>query len=416
MLKINKIILAIVAIPAIIPMVTLAQNNTNSPYTRYGYGALADRSFGAGRAMGGIGYGLRSSRQINPMNPASYTSVDSLTFIFDFGISGQMSWFSDGTNKETHKNGNLEYVAIQFPIHKRIALSFGLLPYSYVGYLFGFHENGTNPYTQTFEGKGGLNDVYGGISIDIWKKRLAIGVNVGYLFGSVSHTQLLQFDSEVTGANSSVRRQTLKVNDMKLDYGLQYTHPVSLTERYTLGLVYSPGKRLNTTSEDINQTGSTLADTTTITNQAFDISNSFGAGISYVHQNKLTLAADFMYEPWSESKFFDKTGNFRNRMRVALGGEYIPDYSSRAFLNRIRYRAGVHYGNSYLQINDKSYKEMGASVGFGIPLIDNRSIVNLAFEYVNIKPEARPLVDERYFRITINYTFNEAWFYKFKVD
>lgn len=29
----------------------MAQNNTNSPYTRFGYGDLGERSFGAGRAM-----------------------------------------------------------------------------------------------------------------------------------------------------------------------------------------------------------------------------------------------------------------------------------------------------------------------------------------------------------------------------
>ena len=42
----------------------MAQNNTNSPYTRFGYGDLGERSFGAGRAMGGVGYGLRSPKQI----------------------------------------------------------------------------------------------------------------------------------------------------------------------------------------------------------------------------------------------------------------------------------------------------------------------------------------------------------------
>ena len=31
----------------------MAQNNTNSSYTRFGYGDLGERSFGAGRAMGG---------------------------------------------------------------------------------------------------------------------------------------------------------------------------------------------------------------------------------------------------------------------------------------------------------------------------------------------------------------------------
>lgn len=79
MLKINRIV--VVSVLVFVQVAPYAQNNTNSPSTRYGYGELADRSFGAGRAMGGVGYSLRSSKQINPLNPASYTSIDSLTFI-----------------------------------------------------------------------------------------------------------------------------------------------------------------------------------------------------------------------------------------------------------------------------------------------------------------------------------------------
>ncbi|MDR2497300.1 MAG: hypothetical protein LBD21_09265 [Tannerellaceae bacterium] len=416
MLRINRNIAIIVLSLAIIPISLSGQNNTSSPYTRYGYGALADRSFGAGRAMGGIGYGLRSNKQINPMNPASYSGMDSLTFLFDFGISGQMSWFSDGVNTDLNRNGNLEYIAMQFPVHRRVALSFGLLPYSYVGYLFGAHTPGANPYTESFVGKGGLNDVYGGLSIDIWKKRLSLGANVGYLFGNLSHVQTLYFDSEVKEASASERTQSLTVNDIKFDFGLQYTHPISRSEHYTVGLAFSPGKQLRATSSDISKTGSLAGDTVSISNQVFDIASSLGFGLSYVKQNKLTLAADFLYQPWSGARFFDNTGQFQNRMRAALGLEYIKDYSSRNFFNKTRYRAGVHYGNSYLQINNKGYNEIGASFGLGIPLIDNRSLLNIGFEYVQVKPEVKTLIDERYFRITINYTFNEGWFYKFKVD
>jgi hypothetical protein len=399
-----------------IPLAILAQNNTNSPYTRYGYGELADRTFGAGRAMGGLGYGMRSNKQINPLNPASYTSIDSLTFIFDFGIAGQLSWFDDGISKEKHLNGNLEYAAMKFPIHKRIAVSAGILPYSYVGYNFGstlVSADGIQ-YTEQFTGTGGLNEVYAGLSIDIWKKRLSVGANVNYLFGRVSHNQILTL-----GANPSSRTQALQVNDVKLDLGIQYTQQVSANEHFTLGLAYSPAQTLNSTSSDIIQLSSgstTVIDTITVLNQVFDLPQSFGTGISYVKQNKLTLAADFVYETWAQARFFDRKNEFKNRIRVAAGTEFIPDYQSRAFFNRIRYRAGLHYSNSYLQINNKSYNEFGASIGWGIPLIDNRSFLNLSFEYVKIKPEARILIDEQHFRFTVNYTFNERWFFKSKVD
>ena len=67
-----------------------AQRMSLSPYSRYGYGELENGSFGAARSMGGLGYGLRSSGQINALNPASYTAIDSLTFMMELGVSGKV--------------------------------------------------------------------------------------------------------------------------------------------------------------------------------------------------------------------------------------------------------------------------------------------------------------------------------------
>lgn len=423
MLKINKVF--IIACFLFAQLALIAQNSTNSPYTRYGYGELADRSFGAGRAMGGLGFGLRSSKQINPMNPASYSAIDSMTFLFDFGVSGQMSWYNDGVNKQKNKNGNVEYIAMQFPITKRLAVSAGVLPYSYVGYDFNHIERIAGETSlNTFTGKGGLNDIYAGLSMDIWKKRLSVGINAGYLFGTVTHSSLLTFPSS-TSALPIEKKQEIRVNDLKLDFGVQYTHPFSKTEHVVVGLAFSPSNKLNTKvyntfREGQGTTGLITADT--LTSSAFDLPNSYGFGLSYVKQNKLTVGLDVLYEEWEKAYFQDKKGVFDNRYRVAGGVEYIPGFMERSFFKRVRYRAGIHYGNSYQQVNtnevgvDKAgYKEYGASIGFGLPLIDNRSILNLSFEYAKIKPELSSMVEEQYFRVTINYTFNEQWFFKFKL-
>ena len=37
---------------ALLPILAVAQNNTNSPYTRYGFGQLSDQNFGNSKAMG----------------------------------------------------------------------------------------------------------------------------------------------------------------------------------------------------------------------------------------------------------------------------------------------------------------------------------------------------------------------------
>jgi len=428
MLKINRVVV-VISVLIVTQLEVWSQNNTNSPYTRFGYGELADRSFAAGRAMGGIGIGLRSSRQINPMNPASYTSMDSLTFIFEVGAHAQMSWFTDGTNKQNNWNGNLEYIAMQFPLHRRVAMSVGLLPYSHVGYKFGEAktEEGV-AYGEAFIGTGGLNEVYGGLSIDIWKKRLAIGANVGYLFGDINHEQNASFGTG-SSADAIYRNKKIEVRDVKLDFGVQYTHPLSRTDRVTVGAVFSPANKLNTKSYNIQRVGTdTKADT--LSNQRFDIPNSYGLGLTYVKENKWTFGADALYETWDKARFFDEKDNFENRLRLGLGAEYIPNFQNRSFFQRVRYRAGAHYSNSYVKVNmtengvTKKYghDEYGVSLGLGLPfrtgygVDDNRSLLNISFEYVKVKPELRTMIDEQYFRITVNMTFNEFWFFKQKVD
>ena len=203
MLKCNKLI--IVALLLLVQLGVTAQNNTNSPYTRFGYGNLADHSFGANRSMGGVGIALRDPSQINPMNPASYSCMDSMTFLFDFGAGLQLAKFSDGANKDNKLNGNLEYFAMQFPIARWLAMSIGVKPYSFVGYSYGAVETiGDTKYANTYSGEGGLNDLYAGLSIDIWKKRLAIGANVGYLFGDITHSQNLTFSDDASSAYTTL--------------------------------------------------------------------------------------------------------------------------------------------------------------------------------------------------------------------
>ena len=76
----------------------LQAQNTMSPYSKYGYGMLSDNASASQRAMGGVGYAMSSGRQINVMNPASYASIDSLTFLFDMGIAATTMWSYEGGN------------------------------------------------------------------------------------------------------------------------------------------------------------------------------------------------------------------------------------------------------------------------------------------------------------------------------
>jgi hypothetical protein len=391
---------------------TTAQNGTNSPYTRYGYGELANRSFGAGRSMGGVGIGLRSSKQINPMNPASYSHIDSLTFLFDFGATAQLSWYNDGTNKQNNTNGNVEYMAMQFPLHRRIAMSAGLLPYSHVGYKFRNIKTENEPYQETFDGTGGLNQLYAGLAVDVWKKRLSVGGNINYLFGSIIHRTTTSFSS--TGSTSVISAEELKFSDVTFDFGLQYTHPLSKTENMIAGLTYTPKKRLSHNAYESVSSSETVIDT--IKGKTYESPTGYGLGLSYVKDNKLIIAADFTYQEWEKAAFEGNRNAFKNRTKITAGAEYIPNLFSRPYLNRVRYRIGVNYTNSYVLVNGSGYKEYGATLGLGFPISDGRSFINLSFEYLNVRPESKIMINENYLKMTLSFTFNEHWFLKKKLD
>ena len=306
-------------------------------------------------------------------------------------------------------------------------MSAGLIPFSHVGYKFGGSKSDKGlTWAETFTGSGSLTDVYAGISYDIWKKRLAVGANFGFLFGNFSHERNLIFSS--SGSDNVQKYHRYDVRDLLMDFGVQYTHPLSKTEHVTVGATFSPSQQLHTTLYDIQLVGGSTSSAytvnDTIKNYRYDMPNNYGVGVSYVKEDKLTLAADIKYEDWGDCYFDNEQGLFKNRTRIGLGGEFIPAYRNKNYFGRINYRAGFHFSNSYLRIGRSAenagqghgYKEYGASLGFGLPLVDNRSYLNLSFEYVKVHPEMKTMIDEQYFRFTLNYCFNEFWFFKRKVN
>ena len=403
-----------------------AQTSTNSPYTRYGFGQLSDQSFGNSQAMGGIAYGLRNGLQVNASNPASYSAVDSLTFIFDAGMSLQNANFKEGNVKINAKNSSVDYIAMQFRLAKGLGFSAGFLPYSNVGY----NMNKTNKVTtdehgnttaanQAYVGDGGLQQVYVGLGYQIFKG-LSIGTNFSFLYGDITHTASTTFSN--TNAYSSSRSHKIDVSDYKLDFGLQYTHKLKEKHVLNLGAIYSLGHELNSTGyeyvEKYSENTVITQSVDTIKN-AFALPHTFGLGATYVYDNKLTIGLDYTLQKWEDVKFFNKDGAFQNRSKISVGAEYLPNPIGRSYFSNIRYRVGAYYSSPYAKIDGKDgNREYGVSVGLGIPLhfYNSRSILNISGQYVKVAPKLKGMLEENYLRINIGLTFNEQWFMKWKVD
>lgn len=403
---------------------TWAQITTNSPYTRYGYGQLSDQNFGQSKAMGGIAYGLRNNQQINASNPASYAAVDSLTFLFDAGLSLQNANFKEGSVQTNAKNSSVDYLAAQFRLHKGIGLTAGFLPYSSVGYnmyrtdITATDSEGNTEIStlNTYAGEGGFHQVFVGLGANLFKN-LSVGVNFSYLYGSIQHSVVAQFSE--SDAYSSARINTIDVNDYKLDFGLQYTQDFGKKHNITLGAVYSYGHTLNSTGINYTQkysSSATQQSSDTIQN-GYSIPHTFGGGLTYVYDKRLTVGFDYTVQKWAEAKYNGQTGSFTDRTKYAFGAEFLPSPMSNNYLKRIRYRMGAYYSDPYAKVDGKEgAREYGVSAGFGLPIFQSKSMLNISGEYVKISPKVKGMLEESYLKINVGLTFNERWFMKWKVE
>ena len=403
----------------------IAQNNTNSPYTRYGYGDLSDQSFGNSKAMGGSAFGLRDGAQINPLNPASYTAIDSLTFIFEGGVSLQNMNISGGGVKLNAKNSSFDYLAMQFRLHPRVAMSIGLLPFSNVGYSVSDSkvDNGVSQ-TRSFTGDGGLHQLYGGIGVKVLKN-LSLGVNASYFWGDITRTRTIIYPA-TSESYSYIQQMGLSISDYKLDFGAQYTLDFNKKHSMTIGAVFSPKHKLNndyTVTTQVSTTNSNNLDAT------LELPNTFGVGFTYNYDKRLTVGADYSLQQWSKTKFgiktsddavredFNETYTYCDRHKISVGAEYIPNLIGRSYLSHIKYRLGAYYTTPYYKIGGKdAAREYGVTAGFGLPVPRSRSILSISGQFVRVSGQESTFVNENIFRVSIGLTFNERWFFKRRVE
>ncbi|MGL5938620.1 MAG: hypothetical protein ACRCY5_07890 [Phocaeicola sp.] len=401
---------------------TWAQTSTNSPYTRYGFGQLSDQNFGQSKAMGGVAYGLRNGLQINASNPASYAAVDSLTFLFDTGVSLQNANFKEHDVRTNAKNSAVDYIAAQFRLRKGMGIAVGFLPYSSVGYNMSkkkieqpeSDETSEISSVSTYSGTGGLHQIFVGFGVEPFKN-FSIGANISYLYGTINHLVSTEFNQSTS--YTSYRSYIIDVNDYKLDLGLQYTQPFGKKHSATLGAVYSLGHTLNSTGRSSQFTSASSTYKTDTISNGFSIPHTFGAGITYVYDKRLTVGFDYTLQKWADAKYIGETGYFTDRTKYAIGAEFQPNPMSRNYFNRIKYRAGAYYADPYTKVDGKEgAREYGISGGFALPIFQSKSILSISGEYVKVSPKVKGMLEENYLKINVGLTFNERWFMKWKVE
>ena len=404
---------------AIAPLFVFAQGGTSSPYSQYGLGVMSDRSQGLSRGMNGASLGVRKGNIINTQNPASYSAVDSLTMLIDAGVSGQITNYKENNTKVSQKSANFEYFVGSFRMLRHVGLSVGVLPYSAIGYSYET-KSATNTYISN-DGDGGFREAFLGIGWQMFPG-LSVGANVGYLWGGFDRSVI---SAESTSLASLSRIYSTEVSSYLADFGIQWQQPLSRTDNITVGATLGLGHKLGADATCVvSNVTMMLSDSMTVSN-AYSVPMSYGVGVAYNHDDRLLVDADFLLRRWGSldypaisdnGDYAMQGGLLKDSYHFRAGLDYVPnDRTSRKYYNHIHYRLGAGYSTSYFYVNGKEGpKELSVSIGLGLPMLNNRSMVNISGQWC--RTSATGMISENTFRINLGLTFNERWFAKWKID
>jgi len=415
--------LIVVIFSLLLPTLMLAQTFRN-PYSFYGIGELQDYSLISSQSLGGLDYGWNDRFSFSTTNPASYSNIE--TTIFDVGIKGKIQDLEQDQTSEWTNYFSFAYAVFGFPISRKHnwGLSFGILPISRIGYKnsLTFNED-TTTAIENFDKQGGFNKIYVGSSISLFD-HLNVGFNVAYVFGNTSFNHSLGFQNNATFLG--VEKDLFKnYYGLGIDIGLQYKNSLKKDLQYTIGAAFSLPVNLiayqETTTFTYINSGSSISYRDTLELFKADESNlsiplTLGIGGIMQKKNKWKAGFDFKYEKWSDFIPENKDFALSDQWSLALGGEFVPKFDQIAYFQRVAYRAGLRYTNSFLKVNGEQYRKISGVIGVGLPISRNLSNINVALEVGTMGKSSPTLIKETFFNIFLGFRLNDIWFIKPKYD
>jgi hypothetical protein len=412
---------------------SFGQTNTYSPYSRFGLGDLSSTKSGFSRGMGGTGVGLQIPNQINFLNPAAQTAQDTLSFVFDVGLSGNYTTYATSLKSTSRWNSSFSHLGLGFPITRWMAANFGAQPFSSVGYnitspAVTLPDLGLVSYSNI--GTGDLNRYFLGLAAKI--KNLSLGINGYYMLGTLSYDNTTLPEDVYSYATETSSRYVVK--DVYFGLGAQYKININPQTTMILGATYDFKSNLRATESklqtqflvsEFTSSPRNTADTLYIVNEKnnhITIPAKLGLGASINFKKKLTIAFDFIQQDWTKfqipTEYQSNTNAYITKSTAYhFGVQYIPNYMAiRGYLPHVSYRFGGHFEDSYLSLNGQKLKDYGLSFGIGLPFKGSKNMLHFNYEIGRRGTTDGGLIKEKYNLISISLSFYDFWFVKPKFD
>jgi hypothetical protein len=147
---------------------------------------------------------------------------------------------------------------------------------------------------------------------------------------------------------------------------------------------------------------------------------SIGGGFAFERDDKWLFAADVYWQNWAKLNMFGRDDSLKNSLRASFGVQIVPnamDYNN--YFRRVKYRFGMAFTNTYLQLNGKQLNDFGVSFGAGLPIRKSQTDISKGMVNVGIEIGKRGTTDlnllqENYVRFTVSMSIYDFWFRKQK--
>ncbi len=408
-----------------------AQNTISSPYTKYGIGEMNLYTNAINASMGGVGYAMRRNNMVNFKNPASYSAVDTTSFVFDIGFYTDMLSLRSQTAKSTGNVGGMSHVLFAFPVHKTLKIAGGLVPVSTIDFSASetFKQDTINVghYKTTYAGNGGVNKVFLGLAYSPSERmgflhNWSVGMNISYMFGNYYRSSTTSFPDSAAFLSSRIE-ENYRISAFTADFGLQYFEQLSNGDLIGFGASYVLPCSMPTKNEYRHYTFASSSGTESLRDSVqyrdddgtIRMPYSAGGGVSYERPNKFFVSADATFTKWSlfEVQGISYSPIMRDSWKVNAGLEYKPNAYGN-YLEKISYRFGLNYSTGELYLREHQLACYGIAFGFGLPMKKIGTQININFEYGRQGTTEDNLIRKDYFRIGVSFSAKDIWFFKIK--
>jgi len=411
------------------------QKQVNSPYSRFNLGSIVPSGSYRSLAMGGTGVAMRDNNSIYFVNPSSYSSIDTTSFLLDFGSDYSISVLSDGVKKYNSDDMNFGHLLIGFPLAKGLGFAAGLVPVSNGYYniqeILKEGDTGYDPLAgkimSTHKGDGSLTNFFIGSGFRL-TKNFSIGANLKILFGELDRTNQFEFE-DYANTFGQYNSEKLRIRGLNIDYGAQYTAKLKKDYFFTAGISFTAAKNYRSDLEKISERFASYTASAYSPDTLYYINNSskdstrlpsvIRLGVSFGKKDKFVAGIDYISSNWAEAKIHGSRASYlANSKSWLFGVEYIPDkFSNSSFLSRVEYRLGGHVSDNYLMLNGAQIKEYGASCGFGIRMRNSFSKATVYFDFTKKNGAiSKGLHNENFYTVGVSLNLYDFWFMKKKFD